>query len=307
MDKFKIIVTLLAVVVLSVLFLLIKPDNVKSSKVVVSLSTFSLYDIARHIAEDDIELVMILPFGVDPHSFEPTPKLMAKISKSDLVVYNGAGLEPWIDGFDFHGKVIDMSKHVKLKKLDTHHHHHSIKHKNSSNLDPHYWLDIDNMIKATNLITDELIKISPNKKKIYTERKNIYIKSLKKLDNDYKLALLTCQSDTIIVNHNAFSYMADNYHFHVKALSGLSPEAQPSAKKMIELVELVKTHHISTIFFESFVSDKAIKSIANEAKVSVDVLQPLANITADEANKGLGFEDIMRENLKKIAKALNCQ
>jgi zinc transport system substrate-binding protein len=147
MDKFKIIVTLLAVVVLSVLFLLIKPDNVKSSKVVVSLSTFSLYDIARHIAEDDIELVMILPFGVDPHSFEPTPKLMAKISKSDLVVYNGAGLEPWIDGFDFHGKVIDMSKHVKLKKLDAHHHHHSIKHKNSSNLDPHYWLDVNNMIQ----------------------------------------------------------------------------------------------------------------------------------------------------------------
>ena len=112
MDKFKIIVTLLAVVVLSVLFLLIKPDNVKSSKVVVSLSTFSLYDIARHIAEDDIELVMILPFGVDAHSYEPTPKQVAQIYKSDLVVYSGAGLEPWIDGYDFKNKAIGASNVV---------------------------------------------------------------------------------------------------------------------------------------------------------------------------------------------------
>ena len=60
-------------------------------KPLVSLSTFSLYDIAWHVAGDSVELVMILPFGVDAHSFEPTPKLMAKISKSDLVVYSGAG------------------------------------------------------------------------------------------------------------------------------------------------------------------------------------------------------------------------
>jgi len=210
MKKFKTVISLLVVIVCVVLFVSIKQassENAKSSKIVVSLSTFSLYDIASHITTgSNVELVMILPFGVDPHSFEPTPKLMAKISKSDLVVYNGAGLEPWTDGFEFSGKVIDMSKHVKLKKLGAHHHHHGA-HKLGS-LDPHYWLDINNMIKATNLITDELIKISPQNKTLYLKNRDSYILSLKKLDDDYKKALSVCRADTIIVNHNAFSYMA---------------------------------------------------------------------------------------------------
>jgi len=307
MKNFRNIIFVL--VISTFVLVMIKQDSQKevvSSKPIVSISTFSLYDIAKHIAGDSVELVMILPFGVDPHSFEPTPKLMAKISESSLVVYSGAGLEPWTDGFDFRGKVIDMSKYVKLRKLGLHHdEHHKEAHKLGS-VDPHYWLDISNMILVTNLMVNEFIKISPKNKELYLKNQNNYIKSLKKLDNDYRKTLSTCQGDTIIVNHNAFSYMANNYHFHVEALSGLSPEAQPSAKKMIELVEHVKEHNISTVFFESFVSDKAIKSIASEAKVSVDILQPLGNITADEAKQNLSFEDIMRRNLKKIAKALKC-
>ena len=130
---------------------------------------------------------------------------------------------------------------------------------------------------------------------------------LHSLDSKYKNKISECKKDTIIVNHNAFSYMSDNYGFHVEALSGLSPEAQPSAKKMIELIEHINEHNISTVFFESFVSDKAMKSIASEAKVRVDVLQPLGNITADEAKKNLSYEDIMKINLEKISKALECK
>jgi len=309
MKNLKNVVFILVLIAL-IFWIMTKDENTKQNKIsnkpTVSLSTFSLYDIARHVGGDSVNLVMILPFGVDPHSFEPTPKLMAKIFKSSLVVYSGAGLEPWTEGFDFQGRVIDMSKKVKLKKLGSHHHHEHTKHKLGS-YDPHYWLDISNMIIATNVITDELIKILPQNKELYLKNKDKYIESLKKLDADYKTKLSTCQGNTIIVNHNAFSYMADNYHFNVEALSGLSPEAEPSAKKMIELVNDVREHNISVVFFESFVSDKAIKSIAKEAKVSVGVLQPLGNITADEAKKHLSFEDIMRENLQKISEALRCQ
>ncbi len=309
MKNLKYIVFIL--VVISFIFWITTTQNrIGKNKIIpkplISLSTFSLYDIAKHVAKESVELVMILPFGVDPHSFEPTPKLMAKISKSDLVVYSGAGLEPWTDGFDFKGKVVDMSKYVKLRKLGLDHQHHG-QHRELGSFDPHYWLDIQNMIKATNLITDELIKISPKNKEVYLKNRDIYIQNLKKLDNYYQKVLHTCQEDTIIVNHNAFSYMANSYNFHVKSLSGLSPEAQPSAKKMIELVKEIKEHNISTVFFESFASAKAIQSVANEANIKVDVLQPLGNITAYEAKQKLSFEDIMKINLQKISKALKCQ
>jgi zinc transport system substrate-binding protein len=288
--------------------------NKINNRPIISLSTFSLYDIAKNISGNTFELVMIMPFGVDAHSFEPTPKLMIKIYKSNLVVYSGAGLEPWIDRFEFKGASIDMSKHVSLRKLTSPHHHKQISEQEKHHLDetyfgydPHYWLDIDNMISATTLMSEEFIKISPKNRELYVKNRDLYIAKLKKLESDYKQKLSTCQSDTIIVNHNAFSYIANKYGFRVEALSGLSPEAEPSPKNMVRLIEHIKEHNISTIFFESFVSDRAIKSIASEAHVNVDVLQPLANITANDAKENLSFEDIMRKNLTKITKALNCQ
>jgi zinc transport system substrate-binding protein len=233
---------------------------------------------------------------------------MAKIQKSKLVVYSGAGLEPWIEGFEFKNDVINMSEHVKLRKLalKNHHHHHN-ESCNHSGVDPHYWLDISNMVKATNTIKNALIRISPELKNLYEQNTKKYITMLNSLDSKFSEKLTECKKDTIIVNHNAFSYLSANYGFNVEALSGLSPEAQPSAKNMIKLIEHIEEHNLSTIFFESFVSDKAIKSIASEAKVDVDTLQPLGNITANEAKKNLTYEDIMKINLKKIAKALECK
>jgi len=308
MKNLKTIISILIVVVFMALMINIKQESqkdIKSSKAMISLSTFSLYDIAKHIAGDSVELVMILPFGVDPHSFEPTPKLMAKILKSDLVVYSGAGLEPWTEGFDFQGKVIDMSSYVKLREAGEHHNHSG--HHHNTHFDPHYWLDINNMILATNIITDELIQISPENKDLYMKNKDKYILELQQLDDEYKKKLSICKGDTIIVNHNAFSYMANNYGFHVKSLSGLSPEAQPSAKKMVELIKEINKEKIPVVFFESFANAKAIKSVANEANITVDVLHPLANITADEAKENLTYKDIMKQNLMAISKALRCQ
>ena len=284
----------------------------KQAKPTVALSTFSLYDIAKNISEDTIELVMILPFGVDAHSFEPTPKLMAKIMKSDIVIYSGAGLEPWTNSFEFKNRVIDMSKHVKLLNSEhgscnheEHNHHHHKGHEEE--MDPHYWLDIQNMIDATNLIAEEFSKLSKENEKLYRKNAQIYISELEMIDAEYKKKLKSCKKETIIVNHNAFSYLSKNYGFEVEALSGLSPEAEPSAKNMLKLIEHVKEHDLKVVFFESFVSDKAMKSIASEAKVDVDVLQPLGNITADEAEKKLSYKDIMLENLEKIIKALECE
>ncbi len=310
MRNFKKIIFILVVIVFALQIFLMQKDEKKDSSVklpLVAVSTFSLYDIAKNISQDTLNVFMILPVGVDAHSFEPTPKLMADISKSDLVVYSGAGLEPWIGGFDFKSKVIDISKYVTLKELGSQHHNQAENEEHNSAFDPHYWLDIDNMIKATNIISAEFIKISPENKELYIKNSEKYIAMLQALDSDYKQTLSTCQKKTIIVNHNAFSYISQRYGFSVEALSGFSPEAEPSAKNMARLIEHVKEHNISTVFFESFVSDRAIKSIADEAKVGVDVLQPLGNITADEQEQNLGFEDIMRINLAKLSKALECQ
>lgn len=299
----------IAVVILFIFQLMVMKQDAQikeqNQKPTIALSTFSLFDITKNIAGDTVEAFMILPAGVDAHSYEPSPKEVAKLYKSDLVVYSGAGLEPWTKGFDFKSKALNMSLHVELKELG------NKEHKDGSHghesIDPHYWLDLQNMIKATKVITAELVKLYPNNKNLYVKNRDSYIKKLKSLDKEYTQKLSTCRLDTIIVNHNAFSYLSSKYGFNIEALSGLSPEAEPSAKRMISLIESLKEKNISTIFFESFASDKVIKSIAKEANVVVDVLQPLGNITADEAKNAFSYEDIMRSNLEKISKALVCR
>ena len=104
MKYIRNIIFILVVVVFILQMYISKQDSesqVKNQKPTVALSTFALYDIAKNISQDSLDLVMILPFGVDAHSFEPTPKLMAKIMQSELVVYSGAGLEPWTESFEF--------------------------------------------------------------------------------------------------------------------------------------------------------------------------------------------------------------
>jgi zinc transport system substrate-binding protein len=279
------------------------------TKPMVAVSTFSIYDITKHIAGDKVKIINILPFGVDPHSFEPTPKLMADIEKSSLVFYSGAGLEPWVGAIEFKCKAVDVSKYVQLREFDEDEHkshEHHDEHCSHSKFDPHYWLDFSNMQRAAILITKELIKISPENEQFFIKNRDKYIDMLKKLDKDYAQALSSCTLDTVVVNHNAVGYLASKYGFHVESLSGLSPESQPSAKDIKRIFKDIQKETISTIFFENFVNNRVIKSIAKDANISVDVLQPLGNITADEAKKNLTYEDIMYINLKKLSKALMC-
>lgn len=275
-------------------------------KPIVSVSTFAIHDITSHIAGSTVELVDILPAGVSAHTFEPTPKLMAKIEKSALVIFSGGGLEPWTDGFHFKHEALNISKYVTLREIGKHkgkeaeHHHHG-------RFDPHYWLDIDNMKKATKIITKKLIQILPKEKSFYRENEKQYLLMLEKLKKDFDLALKECKYDTLISNHNAFSYIANKYHFKTAALNGLSPQSMPSAKKITELMKRIEKDHIKTIFFESFANEKVIRSIANDTKIDVDVLHPLGNVTATQLQKHQTYEDIMRENLTKISKALQCR
>lgn len=295
-----IIIFLFIAIVLVAISLSKKQYATSSAKPIVAVTTFPLYDITKYIAGKSVKIVNILPLGVDPHDYEPTPKTMADIEKASLTLYSGAGLEPWTHGFSFKNRVINMSQFMKLRKLQKGelHGHEAI--------DPHYWFSFSNMQKATEIIAKELIKIVPKNRNLYLKNRDAYIIMLKKLDMESKNRLAECERDTIIVNHNAFGYLAQRYNFKVASLSGLSPEAEPNAKNLIRLIKIIKDRNVSTIFFESFASDKAIKSIAHETGRKVDVLQPLANITSDMAKKGLTYEDIMKENLLKISKALSC-
>ena len=285
-------------------------ENDKNTKPTVALSTFALYDVAKHITGDTLNLISIIPPGVDIHTYEPTPKTMAQISDSDLVVYSGSVLEPWIASYKFNNRSIGITDFINIRELehnefDTHAHHDEQCAHNT--LDPHYWLDVENMIKVTNILTYELIGIAPQHKELFIKNRDSYLLKLKNIDKEYKAKLDTCMLDTIIVNHNAFTYLANRYNFHVESLTGLSPETEVTPKDVIRVIDHVKHEEVRTVFCENFVNGKNMQSLAKDAHVKLDNLHTLGNISSKEFENHVTYEEIMLENLDKISKALVCR
>ena len=300
---------------LSLVFLFLFNQNSNASKenkkaqLTVSVSSFALYDITKNIAKDSLKVVSILPFGVDPHSYEPTPKTMANIEKSALVIYSGSGLEPWTSHYTFQQKVLNISTVVHLRKLskeEEHEHHHADEHENDSGIDPHYWLSIANMKIATNAITEALITLKPENKALYKERAKKYISGLDSLEKLYAHSLKSCKQKNIVVSHNAYGYLAEEFGFKVISLNGLSPDAVTNAKSMQKIIESIKKQKIKLLFSESFANTKTMQSIADEVGLPVETLDALGNITADEMQQNLSYRDIMQNNLHKLTKALEC-
>ncbi|WP_304545286.1 metal ABC transporter substrate-binding protein [Sulfurimonas microaerophilic] len=314
MKNLKIVLALLSLVVVVLILTTGSNEQKLSSKPLVTTSNFAIYDLTKHIGGDKIELVNILPFGVDPHSFEPTPKIVAKLEKSKLFFYSGDVLEPWAQHLASEVHKLNMSKYVTLKTLeeededhDDEDEEHEAHHQHHGAYDPHYWLDIDNMKQLSFVVTEQLSKVDPKNKHYFEKNKEQYIKQLDQLDGAYKQQLLECKLDTIIVTHNAFSYLADRYGFKVESLTGLSTEAQPSAEDVKHLLQEIKEKNIQVVFFENFANNKNIQTIADDMGVRVDSLQPLGNITGEEMTLKLDYIDIMKINLDKIAEAMQCR
>ena len=198
-----------------------------------------------------------------------------------------------------------MSHYVKLIEVGEHDHeedeHHHELH------DPHYWLSISNMQKLTKEITSELIALDPKHKTDYLENSDNYTNQLTRLQRTFTQKLQNCEVREVIMHHNTLAYVADTYGFKVLSLTGLSPDALADAKTMTVLSKRIKKKGITTIFFEAFVSDKMMQNLAKENGVYLDYIEPLANITATQADANMSYVQGMQSNLSKLSQAMQCQ
>lgn len=291
-----------------------------TSKPVVSVSTFSLLETARAVAGDAMEVRSIVPVGSDPHMFSPNPAQVAELSQSALFIYNGAGFENWAEKMKHtlpqSTRVIDMSHYVALYKNEEHHADEKDAHDAKEDethehlhgtYDPHYWLDIDNVIKMTQTLDEQFSKLLPAKADVFHTNATAYIAQLQTLKSEYASGLSECTNRTLVSNHDAFGYLARANKLENIAVIGLSSDEQPSAQTMAHVVEVVKEHGMKTIFFEELVNDNVSQTIAKETGAKAVSLQPLENISEDELKSHQTYLSIMRENLKKLREAMECR
>jgi len=130
---------------------------------------------------------------------------------------------------------------------------------------------------------------------------------MRALDRVYRAGLADCERREIVTSHEAFAYLADRYGLEQIAISGLSPEAEPTPKDLERVVAAVRATGAAIVFFEPLVSPRVAETVAREAGVKTAVLNPLEGLTESEEERGADYFTLMRANLTVLREALSCR
>jgi zinc transport system substrate-binding protein len=306
--------------------------SIQEGKVNVVTSFYPIYEFTKEIGGEDINVINLLPVGVEPHDWTPRSQDIVNTSKAQLFLYNGAGLEGWVPNFlkglDSGSEVqsVEVSQGIDLimtDEEDEHGHgseeshsaeenHNAEEHEgeesaaegSSLHTDPHTWVSPKSALIMAKNIKSSLQKADPEHKAGYEERYTILADRLQKLDQSFKEELGKLPNHEIVVSHQAFSYLARDYGLTQHAIMGLSPDAEPRSQDIIELTNVVKEEGIRYIFFEELVSDKLAKTLANEAGISTMVLNPVEGLTEDQEKANENYFTLMEKNLQNLIQAL---
>ena len=282
-----------------------------AKKIRVVTSVFPLLEFAGAVSGERGEVSLLLPPGAEIHTWQPRPSDIIRLSSADLFIYIGADLEPWLHDLlksvrNPNLRVLEASRGIPL--IDEEgivHNAHEQKH---GAHDPHIWLDFKNDQRIVDKIAAVLSEMDPEGSSVFERNAFIYKEKLQRLDQKFKDGLMDCVHRTIILaGHGAFDYLARSYNLRQISLYGLSPDSRPTAKKLIEVVELAKKYRIKVIFFEIRVRDELAKVLAGEVGARTLVLNPGANLTKEQLKSGKTFFDIMEANLENLKDGLDCK
>ena len=284
-------------------------------KVAVGASLYTLAEFARQVGGDRVTVTQLIPDGVEPHEWEPTPKDLAKLQSQKVFLYNGKGLEPWIDSAKkavAEKKVVFVLTSEGIPSLiaaaEPEHEHKGAdtKHEHEAGTaeDPHVWLDPVLAKQQVMAIKEALIQADPDGKAYYEERAAAYGKQLEQLDADYRTMVEKAPRKEFVTTHAAFGYLAKRYSLQQLAIMGVSPHAEPTPADLAQLVNEVNEHQIKTIFFETLISPKLSETIAQQTGAKTLVLNPIEGLTPDDVQRNDNYITLMRRNLENLSIAL---
>jgi zinc transport system substrate-binding protein len=281
--------------------------EVATEKIQIVAGFYPLAYAAEGIAGDLAEVVSLAGPGVEPHDLELTPGDVAKINDADLVVY----IPEFIPALDAVVKTLDQSKVINatqgitLISGDSHSHEgeesHSEEegHSDESATDPHIWLNPNNMVLIGNSIAKALNALTSDS--AIDENRSNFENALTTLASDYTAKLANCSIKALVVSHEAFGYIANAYGFEQVGISGLSPEAEPSPARLAEVAKIAKAENATTIYYESLVDPKVAKTLADELKITAEMLDPLESPPASG-----DYLSVMQQNLDTLVKGQVC-
>jgi zinc transport system substrate-binding protein len=284
-------------------------------------SFYPMEYLAEQIGGDHVNVTTLTEPGQEPHDLELSAKQTAQMGEADAVLYLKS-LQPAVDEAIAQSDVKTKIDAASLTKLEDHgtvehdHDHggeeHADEHAEEEHaeggehaLDPHVWLDPVKYAEIAAGVAQSFEKADPDHADDYRKNAEALAKKLGGLNTAYKDGLAKTDTKVFFTNHAAFGYLAERYGLTQEAINGLDPESEPSPARIKELQQEAKADGVTTVFYETLVSDKTAKTLAKDAGLKTDVLDPLEGIT--DKSKGEDYVEVMESNLKALATALGAK
>lgn len=296
---------------------------------------YPLEYFTKQIGKEFVNVQTILPQGSDPHSFEPTSKMMVDIAEADLFIYNGADMESYAKTMEDALKQeevsileaadgISLTEHhhenseseseeahshnetAHIEESDTHEedsHEHESDHEHGD-VDPHIWLDPLKSVQLAENIKERLIELLPEQTDYFEENFHQLEERLIQLDTSFHTTIDNAKKKEILVTHAAYGYWEQSYGLQQLAISGISPSDEPSQKEIERIIERVKEHGIKYLLFEQNIEPKVASVIQEEANVESLQLHNISVLTEEDVSNEEDYFTLMERNLEVLKEAL---
>lgn len=301
--------------------------NQEGDRLRVVTTVFPYYDFTRQIAGDDAELTMVVPAGMDSHSFEPTPADMRLIQNADLLICNGGAMEHWLsevlDAIDTSGMtVVTMMDYVDTFEEEMvegmeggHDHDHDHEafeldedgHREEIEYDEHIWTSPVNAMKMAEVICDVLSQMDPVHESSYKAREDAYQKELQAIDEGFRQVSENRKRSMIILGDKfPFRYLAEEYQLDYRAaFSGCSTDTEPSARTIAYLIDKVREKQIPVVYYLELSSHRVAEIIGEETGAQPLLLHSCHNVTRAQFDSGITYAELMRQNVENLRKGLD--
>ncbi|MFJ9536701.1 metal ABC transporter substrate-binding protein [Streptomyces sp. NPDC101225] len=272
-------------------------------------SFYPLTFLAERIGGSHVHVTSLTQPGQEPHDLEISARQTARLQTSDAVLYL-KNLQPSVDDAVAQSEVrtkIDAASFTSLEEHGNEVGGHAAAHDHSANeessgLDPHIWLDPVRYAEVAKGVGRAFEKADPKHAADYRKNTAALVKRLDNLNTRFADGLAHTKSKVFITTHAAFGYLAERYGLTEEAINGLDPESEPSAARVKALEKMAKADGVTTVFYETLVSDSTARTLASDTGLRTDVLDPIEGITPK--SRGKDYFSVQEANLKALQQAL---
>jgi len=283
-----------------------KNNEIEDNKLNVVTSVAPITNIVQNIGGGKINLIGLIPEGVNSHTFELIPSDLIKINNADLIIIDGLNLEANLEKIA--ENAIAKNPSIQLLKLGD----NIISEdqwifdfsfpKENGDPNPHLWLNVQYAMKFANLTRDKLIEMDPSNSRYYIQNSNKYNNLLKQLDYGIKKSIETIpiENRKLLTYHDSWAYFALRYGMTVIGAIQASDFGEPSAKDVAELIDQVRIERAPAIFASEVFPINIINQIAKESNVTIVKTLSDDDLPGQSGDLNHSYVGMMLENMKNM-------